>query len=128
MMASWGIMRAASNSIFSLMATRTWSVRNDGRMERTRLSLMRARLVVTRVEAPDTLDDGDDLVVHERRPAADTVPTQQDLHHHRRIHTVPEQMPGERGDRVVPFTLSDAFRSEEHTSELQSPMYLVCRL
>src|SRR5437764_7085904 len=26
------------------------------------------------------------------------------------------------------YTLSNAKRSEEHTSELQSPMYLVCRL
>src|SRR5437762_5326052 len=30
------------------------------------------------------------------------------------------------GGRV--YTLRDPFRSEEHTSELQSPMYLVCRL
>src|SRR5437763_3368793 len=28
----------------------------------------------------------------------------------------------------TPFTADDAVRSEEHTSELQSPMYLVCRL
>src|SRR5437762_9309668 len=27
-----------------------------------------------------------------------------------------------------PETLHDFYRSEEHTSELQSPMYLVCRL
>src|SRR5437763_8635899 len=26
------------------------------------------------------------------------------------------------------FAIARAFRSEEHTSELQSPMYLVCRL
>src|SRR5437762_7577696 len=28
----------------------------------------------------------------------------------------------------IPMRLDDAGRSEEHTSELQSPMYLVCRL
>src|SRR5437764_9770966 len=27
-----------------------------------------------------------------------------------------------------PVTIAEALRSEEHTSELQSPMYLVCRL
>src|SRR5437879_7942935 len=32
-----------------------------------------------------------------------------------------------RASRTVPF-VSKAIRSEEHTSELQSPMYLVCRL
>ena len=69
-------------------------------------------LVVTRVEAADALDDGDDLVVHERWPAADTVPAQQDLRHHCRVHPVPEQMPRERGNRVVPFTLSNAFPDE----------------
>src|SRR5437879_51488 len=35
----------------------------------------------------------------------------------------------ERGERdLVAFALSADSRSEEHTSELQSPMYLVCRL
>src|SRR5437762_5577201 len=37
-----------------------------------------------------------------------------------------------RGERVQPIELAprqrDHLRSEEHTSELQSPMYLVCRL
>src|SRR5437764_15354883 len=32
------------------------------------------------------------------------------------------------GDRVYWFATHNAPRSEEHTSELQSPMYLVCRL
>ena len=73
---------------------------------------MSATLVVTRVEASDTLDDGHDLVVHERRPAADTVPAQQDLRHHRCVHPVAEQMPGQRGDRFIPFTLRDAFSDE----------------
>src|SRR5437763_12472851 len=40
-------------------------------------------------------------------------------HHRRRAHRVPEPHQGEIHLR---------FRSEEHTSELQSPMYLVCRL
>src|SRR5437762_11105620 len=31
-------------------------------------------------------------------------------------------------DPVATSSLSDSRRSEEHTSELQSPMYLVCRL
>src|SRR5437879_10756776 len=31
-------------------------------------------------------------------------------------------------DMCVPSTLDPTLRSEEHTSELQSPMYLVCRL
>jgi len=48
------------------------------------------------------LDDGGDLVVHEWRLAADTIPAQQDLRHHRRVHPVPEQMPGQRGDRWAP--------------------------
>src|SRR5215210_8970934 len=30
--------------------------------------------------------------------------------------------------RVAPHDHLEGFRSEEHTSELQSPMYLVCRL
>src|SRR5437762_7559863 len=30
--------------------------------------------------------------------------------------------------KLKPRSASRAFRSEEHTSELQSPMYLVCRL
>src|SRR5437762_6492302 len=33
-----------------------------------------------------------------------------------------------RGDGVASVALANPFRSEEHTSELQSPMYLVCRL
>src|SRR5437764_10919286 len=34
---------------------------------------------------------------------------------------------GAAGDRINTFTVAEG-RSEEHTSELQSPMYLVCRL
>src|SRR5437879_2695805 len=33
-----------------------------------------------------------------------------------------------QGIRTVRDARGDRFRSEEHTSELQSPMYLVCRL
>jgi len=72
-----------------------------GQIERP-LSVMRAPLVVARVEVPDALDDGGDLVVHERRLAADTIPAQQDLRHHRRVHPVPEEMPGQEGDRWTP--------------------------
>src|SRR3712207_8910188 len=35
---------------------------------------------------------------------------------------------GQRGRRAVELTLGVAFRSEEHTAELQSRQYLVCRL
>src|SRR5215210_5601865 len=35
------------------------------------------------------------------------------------------ELQGENGDKVV---VKNGARSEEHTSELQSPMYLVCRL
>src|SRR5437764_11427207 len=34
----------------------------------------------------------------------------------------------EAGKAEAPETETASFRSEEHTSELQSPMYLVCRL
>src|SRR5437762_4530401 len=51
-----------------------------------------------------------------------------------------DEMPGQEADEVRELLEFDpataggmmnpdfAFRSEEHTSELQSPMYLVCRL
>src|SRR5437763_6548704 len=35
---------------------------------------------------------------------------------------------GDRGGHIQSLILAAVFRSEEHTSELQSPMYLVCRL
>src|SRR5437762_11597317 len=42
---------------------------------------------------------------------------------------VARQHPRRVGDRLAPPDLDVAGRrSEEHTSELQSPMYLVCRL
>src|SRR5437762_9312224 len=45
-----------------------------------------------------------------------------------RIHW-PLPLPASRhGCRIFPRGWSGAKRSEEHTSELQSPMYLVCRL
>jgi len=50
-------------------------------------------LVATRVKALDAFNNGNDLLVHERRLAADKVPTQQDLRHDRGVHTVPQQMP-----------------------------------
>jgi len=49
--------------------------------------------VVTFVEALDALNNGDHLIVRERRLATDTVPTQQNLNDDRSIHTVPQQMP-----------------------------------
>src|SRR5437762_4743386 len=44
-----------------------------------------------------------------------------------RVHDPPEQLLADRhrDDATGAF---DEVRSEEHTSELQSPMYLVCRL
>src|SRR5437879_8684036 len=40
----------------------------------------------------------------------------------------PPRADGAFGDRSLGRTANRAERSEEHTSELQSPMYLVCRL
>src|SRR5437762_11011137 len=37
-------------------------------------------------------------------------------------------VPFRSGAEVAPPVISNRARSEEHTSELQSPMYLVCRL
>ena len=75
------------------------------------LSTMHARSL-TRAETSDALDDRNDLIVHERWPAADAVPAQQDLHCDRSIHTVPQQMPGQGRDRVVTFTRADALPDE----------------
>src|SRR2546426_1958342 len=52
---------------------------------------------------------------------------QVDHHHHGRLHRGPEQRDeaDPDGDREV---VAEAIRSEEHTSELQSPCNLVCRL
>jgi hypothetical protein len=38
--------------------------------------------------------------------------TQQRLHHYRRVHTVPQQVPGQRDDRVVTFTFIDTVPDE----------------
>src|SRR5437879_10444068 len=49
---------------------------------------------------------------------------------HHSVHLlagVPGHPGGDRHDVHVPVTV-EIGRSEEHTSELQSPMYLVCRL
>ena len=66
------------------------------------------QLVVTRMKARDAFNNKDHLLVHERRLAADTVPAQQDFHHDRGVHIVPQQMPGQGVDRVVTFTPADA--------------------
>src|SRR5437879_6865132 len=42
--------------------------------------------------------------------------------------TLPPSAATRNGIETVASTSSSASRSEEHTSELQSPMYLVCRL
>ncbi len=55
-----------------------------------RVGLRTSPLIVPRVEAPDAFDDRDDFLVDERRLAADAVPTQQNLHHHSRVHAVPK--------------------------------------
>jgi hypothetical protein len=60
------------------------------------------------MEAADTRDHGCNLLVAQWRPAADAVPAEEQLHHHRRVHFVPEQMTRQRGDRVVTFTGRDA--------------------
>src|SRR5437879_9894572 len=48
----------------------------------------------------------------------------------REVGGVLRNQPGREADGldVQPGLHPDVFRSEEHTSELQSPMYLVCRL
>src|SRR5437764_7533371 len=43
---------------------------------------------------------------------------------YRRHRQLPDPLPGQRRLRAA----QEVVRSEEHTSELQSPMYLVCRL
>jgi len=48
------------------------------------------RLRVTLVEAPDTRDHGGNLLVHERRPAAHSIPAKQELQHYRRVQPMPE--------------------------------------
>ena len=73
---------------------------------------MTTRVFVTRVGARDALDYGGDLLVHERRPAADPVPAKKQLHHHRRVHPVPEQVPGQRGDRIIAFAGRDAIADQ----------------
>jgi hypothetical protein len=72
----------------------------------------RVRHQSSRSEALDTLNNGDHLIVRERRLATDAVPTQQDLHDDRSIHTVPQQMARQGSDRVVTFTLADALPDE----------------
>src|SRR5437763_13413192 len=44
------------------------------------------------------------------------------------FRSVPGSGGGEGEGGVPPRTVGRLVRSEEHTSELQSPMYLVCRL
>jgi len=59
------------------------------------------RLRVTLVEAPDTRDHGSSLLVNERRPAAHSIPAKQELQNYSRVQPMPEQVPGQGGDRVI---------------------------
>src|SRR3712207_8004256 len=61
-----------------------------------------------------------------RRRGADDLPARRAQHH----AAAPRRADGEdaRGARPFGEVLRAAFRSEEHTSELQSRQYLVCRL
>ena len=98
-----------------ILSPRTCGPRGFGRLQAPTRRLLWATsrpLVVMRVEPADALDDGHDLLVRERRLTADTVPTQQNLHHHCRVHTASQQMPGQRGDRVVTFTLAHPLPDE----------------
>ena len=56
----------------------------------------------------DGLHGADHLLVIEWWFAAGTVPGQQQFHRHVRVHLVPEQMTGKRGNRRVAASFADA--------------------
>src|SRR5436189_4125208 len=60
-----------------------------------------------------------------RRPPRSTLFPYTTLFRSRASRTAPARAPGAPRSRTARRT---RIRSEEHTSELQSPMYLVCRL
>src|SRR5258708_10398296 len=62
----------------------------------------------------------------QRRLAVRQEPTR--APHHDRYHGCAKDQHAELGERPAEFGQSDQTRSEEHTSELQSPDHLVCRL
>src|SRR5256885_11509763 len=66
-----------------------------------------------------------------RRPPRSTLFPYTTLFRSRRARQVGAQRPARSGDQVhgrLPTLIADRDRSEEHTSELQSPCNLVCRL
>src|SRR5690349_17489375 len=67
------------------------------------LSRLTTRVLIASVQASDARDHADNFLVGERRSASRAVPAEEQLHHHRRIHAVPKQMPSQRCDRVVAF-------------------------
>ena len=70
------------------------------------------RLLIASMQATDARDHGGNFLVSERRPASGAVPAEEQLHHHRRVHAVPEQVPGQRRERVIAFAHRDAFANE----------------
>src|SRR6476469_10298222 len=62
-----------------------------------------------------------------RRPPRSTLFPYTTLFRSRDGHKHPSPNSG-RPEAATAFVKVDASRSEEHTSELQSPMYIVCRL
>ena len=48
------------------------------------------RLFIASVQAIDARDRGSNFLVIERRPASGAVPAKEQLHHHRRVHVVPQ--------------------------------------
>ena len=69
---------------------------------------MSLRLRLTLVEAPNTRDHGSSLLVNERRPAAHSIPAKQELQDYSRVQPMPEQVPGQGGDRVIALPGGDA--------------------
>src|SRR3712207_8075184 len=67
--------------------------------------------------------DDDDVL-----EALHAVDLAQQLRHDRRLHVGGDAGPARAEDRVHLVEEHDDRRSEEHTSELQSRQYLVCRL
>src|SRR5438876_6844572 len=74
-----------------------------------------------------------------QEPRTSTLFPSTPLFRSRRLHQSPCSVPGTRRMKATPFPVSMALaghmstrfcrkRSEEHTSELQSPVHLVCRL
>src|ERR1017187_3787045 len=78
-------------------------------------------------------DYGRDKASHLPRVAMDEMPFEKALHlaaARMQVHVRRQQQPARSQHRIEDLheLAADLVRSEEHTSELQSPMYLVCRL